>query len=71
MGPLLDAVENMCGYYITRGVDIFKEAVSGSLICTTINMECVIKLFGNTNNLEIRKLENIIFSAGSIAKVGL
>ena len=28
--PFLEAVENMCTYYETRGVDIFKEAVSGN-----------------------------------------
>ena len=27
--PFLDAVENMWNYYVTRNVDIFKEAVSG------------------------------------------
>ena len=27
--PFLDAIENMTEYYISRGVDVFKQAVSG------------------------------------------
>ena len=34
--PFLEAVENMCTYYETRGVDIFKEAVSGNLVPCSI-----------------------------------
>lgn len=28
--PLVEAIENMSQYYIERGVDIFKEAISGT-----------------------------------------
>ena len=28
--PLIEAIENMSQYYIERGVDIFKEAISGT-----------------------------------------
>ena len=32
VAPFLEAVENMWTYYETRGVDIFKEAVSGNFL---------------------------------------
>ena len=32
--PFLDAVQNMTVYYTTRGVDVFKQAISGLLPIT-------------------------------------
>ena len=34
--PLLTAIENMSTYYIERGVDIFKEAISGKKKCLIV-----------------------------------
>ena len=30
MEPFLEAIENMTEYYVHRGIDVFKQAISGS-----------------------------------------
>ena len=51
--PFLRALENLCRYYCDRGVDIFKEAVSGKIIIIviiiiifSITISCMIMLIG-------------------------